>query len=261
MKQELTKKIVRVGNSAGVILPREWLNGKARIELISKPLNIKKDVIEILENYLEYIIGIYIVGSYARGEETEQSDIDILVITNDISKKITEGKYNIILVQKSKLEEYLKRNIMPFLPMLIEAKPILNGELLDKLKKVQLTKDNLRGHLEIVKSGLAVNKEFIKLDKELDEDASDANSYSLVLHLRSVYIVDCLIKNKLWSTNGLLSLIKKITGSVRVYGGYLRVKNDKKEREELPLEEAEKLYNYILMRIREQERWLKAKRE
>jgi len=260
MKQELTKQIVRVGNSAGVILPREWLNGKARIELISKPLNIKKEVIEILDPYLENIAGIYLTGSYARGEQTAKSDIDVLVITNTVRKKIMEGKYNIILIQKSNLEEYLKSNIMPFLPMLVEAKPILNSELLEKLKATQLTENNLRGHIEIVKSGLAVNKEFIKLDKELGNNISD-NSYSLILHLRSVYIVDCLIKNKLWSTKELLSLIKNITGSIKAYGGYLRVKNNEKEKEELPIEEAEKLYDYILTIIREQEKWSKARKK
>jgi len=261
MKQELIRPIVKVGNSAGVILPREWLNGKAKIELISKPLNIKKEVIEILDPYLENIVGIYLTGSYARGEQTAESDIDVLAITNIINKKVTDGKYNIILVQKSKLEENLKINIMPLLPMLIEAKPIMNRELLDKLKDIQLTQSNLRGHLEIVNSGLAVNKEFIKLNKELKEGAGDANAYSLVLHLRSVYIVDCLIKNKLWSTKGLLSLIKKITGSVRTYEGYLRVKNNKGKEKELPIEEAENLYNYILIRIKEQEKWLKVKKE
>ena len=252
MKHELMRPIVRVGNSAGVILPKEWLNGKARIELIITPTNIKKEIFEILEDYLQEIHGIYLAGSYARKEETEKSDIDVLAITSKINKRIAKGKYNIILISQEEVETALKKNILPFLPMLIEAKPILNGELLNKLREVRLTEGNLRSHLEIVKSGLAVNREFIKLNKELNEDSGDANSYSLILHLRSVYIVDCLIKNKIWSTNGLLSLIKGITGSIRAYEGYLRVKNNKGKGGELPLVEAEKLYDYILIKIREQ---------
>ena len=46
MKQELIKQIVKVGNSAGVILPREWLNGKARIELIEKAIQFGKAMLE-----------------------------------------------------------------------------------------------------------------------------------------------------------------------------------------------------------------------
>ena len=69
---ELVRPIVRVGNSAGVILPREWLNGKAKIELIARPLDIKKEVFEILEDYFQDIIGIYLVGSYARNEQNDE---------------------------------------------------------------------------------------------------------------------------------------------------------------------------------------------
>ena len=40
-------------------------------------------------------------GSYARGEENENSDIDILVITNEIDKEmIYEGIYNILIISK-----------------------------------------------------------------------------------------------------------------------------------------------------------------
>ena len=68
---ELVRKIVRVGNSAGVVLPREWLNGTAKVELVRKPLDIKGDILKILEPYLEDISGIYLVGSYARGEQRQ----------------------------------------------------------------------------------------------------------------------------------------------------------------------------------------------
>ena len=90
----LTKRIVKVGNSAGVVLPREWLDGTAKIELVRKPIDIKKDVFKIIDPYLEHILGIYLTGSYARGEESERSDVDILVITNNINKKmkITNNK-------------------------------------------------------------------------------------------------------------------------------------------------------------------------
>ena len=88
MEQELVKQVVRVGNSAGVILPREWLNAKAKVKLVGEPLNIKKNVLEILAPYLGDVIGIYIVGSYAREEETERSDVDVLVGIRDRSSSL-----------------------------------------------------------------------------------------------------------------------------------------------------------------------------
>jgi predicted nucleotidyltransferase len=258
---ELIKPIVKVGNSAGVILPREWLNGKAKIELIAKPLNIKNEIFEMLEEYLSDVVGIYLVGSYARGEETEGSDIDVLVITNKINKRIEKGKYNLILISLTEIKDALETNILPILPMIKEAKPLLNGNLINLYNKTKLTNKNLSWHIKITKSALKVNRASLNLSREMDSKyMGDATSYSLVLHLRSLYIVDCLIKNKQWSNKELLSLIKRITGSFKSYQGYLRVKTHEKSKEELPIEEAEKLFNYIGYKITEQEKWVKKER-
>ena len=50
MENSIIKPIIRVGNSAGVVLPLEWYGGKARIELIQKPLNIKADILDIIRS-------------------------------------------------------------------------------------------------------------------------------------------------------------------------------------------------------------------
>src|SRR3989344_8018928 len=190
MIRELIKPIVRVGNSAGVLLPKNWINGKARIELIEKPIDIKKDVLEILDPYLQNIEGIYLIGSYAREEQTKKSDVDILVITNKINKKIKKGKYEIILISKEKVESALEKNILPILPMLKEAKPLVNSSLIEKYKKTQLTKRNLKPHIELTKSALGINREFINFDEEMESNSGDSVAYSLILRLREMYIVD-----------------------------------------------------------------------
>ena len=141
---ELVKPIVRVGNSAGVILPKEWLNGEARVTLLKKPENPKEEILEIIKSYLPSIIGLYLVGSYARGEQNEKSDIDVLGITTNINKSIKNRKYDINLISKDTLDQNLKENILPLLPMLIEASPIINAELLNKYINVLPTKHNLR---------------------------------------------------------------------------------------------------------------------
>lgn len=261
-KQFLERQIVKVGNSAGVILPREWLNGKAKIQLVEKPLNIKRDIFNILNSYLEDIIGIYVVGSYARSEQTNKSDVDVLVITNKNNKKIDVGKYHIILITQKGVEDTLRTNIMPLLPMIIEAKPLLNSKFIEEYKKIKITGRNLKWHLEIVKSGLKIIKSSMGLTKDSERNCADSVAYSLILHLRSVYIIDCLRNKKLWNRNEFLRLIKSISGSLKAYEGYLRVKNNNKIlMEELPLKESGKLYNYISKRIEEQEKWLKAKKE
>ena len=49
----------------------------------------------------------------------------------------------------------------------------------------------------------------------------------------------------MWSTKELKNLIKKVSGSSEAYSGYLRVKNDEKNQENLKTEEAEKIINYV----------------
>jgi len=259
MKQELIKSVIKVGNSAGVLVPKNWVNGRARVELIQKPVNIKKDVLEILEDYLEEIIGIYLVGSYARGEQTEKSDVDILVITDKKSDRIKREKYDILLITKDDINKTIKNNAMPIIPMLREAKTIINEGYLKSIKESPLSKKNLLWGIYITKSTLKIDKGLIELKKEYAEHISDVIAYSLILNLRSTYIIDCIKKKQKWGTVGLLSLIKKVSGSLKAYEGYLRVKNDEKTKETTPTEEAEKLLEYISKKITEQEIWIKRK--
>ena len=258
---ELVRKIVRVGNSAGVVLPREWLNGTAKVELVRKPLDIKGDILKILEPYLEDISGIYLVGSYARGEETENSDVDVLVITDKIGKNIESGKYSIVLVPKDVVESTLKNNALPILPRIKEAKALINNELIGKYKRTELTKRNLKWYLEVTKSAMKVNEAFMNFARVQGKNSklTDGIAYSLILNLRSVYIIDCIKKEKMWSNKVLLEIIKKLYGNLNIYEGYLRSKNNLREREDIELGGAERVYYYILKKIAEHEKWLRAK--
>src|SRR3989338_11229297 len=98
------KKTVKAGNSSAVILPKAWLNQEVRVELVKKtPETILQEAINITEDNINpgEIIGIYLVGSYARGEESKGSDIDILVISAITDKEIIhEGIYNVLIVSE-----------------------------------------------------------------------------------------------------------------------------------------------------------------
>jgi predicted nucleotidyltransferase len=259
MKQELIKPIIRVGNSAGVLLPREWLNGRARIELVEKPIEIKKDILEILSSYLEDVIGIYLVGSYARGEQTKDSDVDVLAITNRTNKRIIQNKYEIILISKDVLEKQIENNAFPLIPMLKEAKSIINSDLLACYQQIKLTQKNLKYHIETTKSAMNLAKEFLSLGEDLKENISDKIMYSLILRLREAYILDCLKKNKSVSKKEFLVLIKRLTGSIGSYEAYVRSKNKEKDFKDISTDNAKKIYNYVLKKIEEHERWIKTK--
>ncbi len=261
MENELIRSAIRVGNSAGVLLPKEFLN--TQVKVVLQPLNVEKDILGILleKKLLKDVLGIYLIGSYAREEQTIESDVDVLVITDKINKKIKKGKYEIVCVNKEEVERQLKENALPILPMIIEAKAVLNKPLLRGYIDFPLNKKNLKWHIDTTKSAMRVVEASIKLSKEMGLLEGDATSYALILRLRTLYIIDCLRKNKQWKRKEFLRLIKKIAGSLIAYEEYLKVKNNKgKILYNLPVNEAERLMNYINKEIKEVEKWLKEKK-
>ncbi|MFH1307256.1 MAG: hypothetical protein ABIH72_00190 [archaeon] len=123
---EFIKKAVKVGNSAGVILPRSLLGSEVKISVIRRPLNIKKDVLKILENYLENIIGIYIVS--------QEKKVEILVISSEINKQIATEDYKIDIVPLNRIKSLLKQNKQFVKQKIKKSKVIFNSLLLGELK-------------------------------------------------------------------------------------------------------------------------------
>nr|MBI4157157.1 nucleotidyltransferase domain-containing protein [Candidatus Woesearchaeota archaeon] len=259
---ELVKAAVRVGNSAGVLLPKRYLN--SQVKVILEPLNIEKEVINILmgENILKEVMGVYLTGSYARREQNIESDIDILVITDKINKRIVREKYELIYISKRELEDQLDKNALPVLPMIKEAKTIMNESLIKNYINSPLTRKNLKWHINTTKSAIEVIKKDVEIAKELKEKyINDAIVYSLILRLRSLYIIDCIRMDKMHNKKEFLGLINRISGSVEAYNGYLRSKNNQKAKNVLTIEETEKLINYINENLIQLEKWLKEKKD
>ncbi len=246
MEKQLFRNTIRVGNSAGVLLPKEWLNGYVEVKLVEKPINIKKDSLEILDPFLEDIIGIYLFGSYARKEQDVESDIDIIAISNTIKKSIVLGKYNVSIYPLKSVESAIKNNPLNILPMLLEAKTILNKPLLDNLLRQDFNKKAIKSYIDSSKRILKINKSLFNLDETLDENSI----YSLILRLRGFYIISCLLK-KLPSTKiGFKSfLTSEGLNFGKLYKIYQGVKLDKKESYILKKDESLKLLNFLEKQI------------
>lgn len=219
---ELIKETFRLGNSAGVILPRSWENRKVKVQLIED--SILNEVIEILKekNLLEHTKGIYLIGSYARGDYDLSSDIDLLIITDNIDKLIRQGNYEIVLVSEKNFSENFSDNIYR-LSALREAKVIINGELLKRLKIIN-KKIDLKKNLKEIRNIFAINKNAVKDCKDLGENVPDGIVYSLVLRLRELYIMKKLLSDDSINRKEFINLIGR-----KVYDAYLRVKRNKKE--------------------------------
>ena len=166
---QIIKKAVEIGNGAAVYVPREYANREVVITLPEGIEEIKKRILEKVFAFMPDILGIYLVGSYARGEETRESDVDVLVITRGINKRIKEEEYDILFISLEVIKKQLKENALPLLPMLKEAKVIINPELTEKLKEAKLNYHNLRYHIETTKTAMNVVKADIELERELQE--------------------------------------------------------------------------------------------
>lgn len=239
------KKTVKAGNSSAVILPRAWLNQEVRVELVKKTKEIiLQEVLNIAGKFIafEEIIGIYLVGSYARGEETKESDIDILIISKDNDKEIIrEGIYNILILSEELLYQKLEYDLFPIGPMLKEAKPLINSKYLNSIK-IKITKKNIKWYIDTTKDKLELIK---KILEKTGKKADNKLVYTLVLRIRTLHFMQKLIKNKSYSKKIFIKLISKISGSNNAYESYLAIKNNSEEISKTTKEEAERLYEYL----------------
>jgi len=161
---EIMRSVQKWGNSGGVLVPKEWLNREVKIILIDRSSDIKKEIFDILDDYLEDIIGVYLTGSYSRGEQREDSDIDIIAISNNTRKEITSGRYNVSIIPLYTIEKTLKNNPLMILPRLIEAKPITNLGLLDKFKEIKISKELFKDFIKDTERIIKINEELIDLE-------------------------------------------------------------------------------------------------
>jgi len=250
MENEIIKKAFKLGNSAGVLLPIEWKDKKVAIKLIDK--SISKEILEILDekDLLKNTIGIFLSGSYARGEETEFSDIDVLIITDSINKQIKIGRYEIIFISNDKFEKSFMKSLY-LVSLINEAKVILNNDLLNDYKS-KIKRISIRNHIDEIKSITKINEKSVELDEELGEKVPDETLYSVVLRLRELYLIECLKSGKNPTKKEFINLMKKFA-SEESYNAYLRIKNDLKSKKVISVEEARALIGEIKKRLRELE--------
>lgn len=244
--ETIVKQAREVGTSAGVLLPRSWLDKQVVVTLFSPSKEeIAKDIMEILvkKDLNEGVKGIYLFGSYARGEQDSESDIDVLIITQKINKLINYGNYEIMLVSEENFSKNLASNLS-YLSIMKEIKVVMNRELIEKysLKKQKL---NLRKLLIEIEKIIKINKEMVELCRERNKKIPDGMIYSIVLRLRELYLIKCLISNKKYYKKDFI----KIVGE-KIHLAYSRVKKDEKELEDVFPDEAKKLLDLS-------EKWLK----
>src|SRR3989338_11679760 len=248
--ETITKQTREVGTSAGVLLPRSWLNKQVVVTLFEPSKEkILQDIISCLfeHDLNEEVRGIYLYGSYARGDFNFNSDIDILIITQNKNKLVNYNNYEIILVSESSFSKNLPNNLN-YMSLLKEMKVILNKDLIERYR-IKKYKFNIKKSLSEIEGVLNINQDSIRMYQENKLNIPDGTVYSIVLRLRELYLIKCLISNKSYSREDFL----KITGE-KIYSAYSRVKRDKREINNVYPNEAGALLNLT-------EKWLKELKE
>ncbi|MBI5002415.1 nucleotidyltransferase domain-containing protein [Candidatus Woesearchaeota archaeon] len=199
VKEQLIKTVVKSGNGGAVWVPKTWLGQEVVVILPEKPKrNIKEQILHLLEPHLQDILSVAIYGSHARHEATENSDIDVLVITKDKQFKILtlDGKMEFLVLPLQKMTEAIEKYPAIYYQIVQEAEPLINASALQELNTIPLQKKSILAYLKETKEHIKSNKEFIELDK-LDGKYLRSFSvlYSLLLRLRAVFILHCISRN------------------------------------------------------------------
>ncbi|MDI6884183.1 MAG: nucleotidyltransferase domain-containing protein [Hadesarchaea archaeon] len=108
----------------------------------------------------EGVMGIYLYGSWARGEASKDSDYDLLIIIQDPSRARLKQKppgADVRIFGIKETVELMKKDPILIVPILQESVPIYGAELLNYLKSLGFSKERLLAPLReaLVSIGLA----------------------------------------------------------------------------------------------------------
>lgn len=201
-----TKTVQRFGNSGHIVLPKEYVGKNVKFLLEPKTFkDIKYEVLKMLTPYLENILGIYLYGSYARNEQTIDSDVDILVIASTKFKIIEKiDDYSIVSTTLQEIDTLLNTNAVLMLPIVKEFKTIINPDLLERYKKHQFTKKNTKWFMGNSIKALELNKNGIELDFEIGSLV-----YSLMLRIRGLLMIKLIMDNNQYSKSSLFLFLEE----------------------------------------------------
>ena len=250
--QEIVRKRVgRCGTGAVAYAPKKWI-GKEIILILPKEgeKSAEEKIMEVLKPHLAKIEGIFLYGSYARNEQTKDSDIDVMVVATEPFKAKAEGM-DFVVMNKEFLFEKIRDNPIEYYPMALEARPIFNGGLLDEIKKVKIEKEKLLWIEKSAGKPLRYSEELIGADRKKGSRylTSPSVIYSLFLRARGAYIAKCIIGGKRYYSKQFRDNLagKGISNDLygRLHSAYAAERDDKKTSVKITLEEAEEFLELV----------------
>ncbi len=126
--EEFYRRTIKLGNSAGVLLPKSVLGSDVKVTIIHHPHNIKKEVLSVLNPILDNVIGIFLI-------KNENRRFESLVVSNNINRHIERGNFFVDIVSIDRIKKSIKEK-KDTREKILKARPILNKTLLEELKRI-----------------------------------------------------------------------------------------------------------------------------
>jgi hypothetical protein len=249
IREQLVKTVVQSGNGGAVWVPKSWRGEEVVVTLPRRPAASPKErVLLALKPYFNEIVSAGIVGSHARGEQSAESDIDVLLITENkhISAKLAAMRIDAVCLPPEKANQAVAKYPILYHQMVKEADSLINGAFLSRLKSISPSKKGMRAYVRETQDQLKSSQGLIELDK-LDSPTVQSYSaiYSTMLRLKGVYVLTCILASTTYSNRNFAAwLIKK--GMKReefldCYSSYRSIKEGKPTKPTISVQTAEKL--------------------
>ncbi|MEK6871545.1 MAG: nucleotidyltransferase domain-containing protein [Nanoarchaeota archaeon] len=244
----IIKKAIEIGNGAAVYIPKEY-SGKEIVILLPDGIKeIKNEILQKLIPYMNNIVGVYLYGSYARDEQTLDSDTDVLVITkdkdDDIKKDLQDIDVRVISLENVK--KSIKEYPLLIIPILKEAIVLLNPILLEELQTNKIDFRKLKWSFDDIKRIIKIIEEFIKID---ENNIAPSHVYSLLMRIRGCYVMECLLKNKKYSNQGVKKRLEEYGLEGRLISTFFEIYRKIREEEQVKIkvnkEEITRLINIL----------------
>ncbi len=246
VREAVQKEVVSFGNGSIVYTPKKWIGEHVLVILEEKPLDIKGEAMEAIKPYLGSVAGVFLFGSFARNEQTADSDIDILVIADRKIQLGKKGRLDFLVKTREQFEKEAHSDPSLFLHQIAsEAKPILNGALLKQLKQVAV-KPDFGKFFDDTLGAFKKTTQSLESQKGSEFLLSNASIYSLMLRLKSLFLIQCFKQGTAFSNKKFKEFIKKHGFSEKAVGELVEVyraeRDGKKTSTKILLADAEKLF-------------------
>jgi len=245
-QEQIIRMAKSFGNGAHIFVPKEWA-GEQILVIKPQKKGIRERILSEIEPYLDSIIGVYLYGSYARGEQKEDSDIDLFVVTNEKIKIKAKG-FEIVSLRGEDIEKAIEIEPVLMYSIFSEAKAIINSRLIEELKVRY--KPKLKDFEEFIKYSkgmIKVSEDSLKSETKLSL-SGEAVIYSLVLRLRGLFIIKSILSGKQYSHKLFRSWIKFELPEIdfsSIYDAYRTSKNDKKIKQKIKVEDIKILLEFL----------------